>query len=66
VIGDRWKLIARTKAPPLLFDLVADPFETSDLAAAHPDVVAEHLAIAAADAEHDATTLPADLADTPP
>ena len=66
VIGDRWKLIARTKAPPLLFDLVADPFETTDLAAAHPDVVAEHLAIAAADAERDATTLPADLADTPP
>jgi arylsulfatase A-like enzyme len=66
VIGDRWKLIARTKAPPLLFDLAADPFETTDLAAAHPDVVAEHLAIAAADAERDATTLPVDLADTPP
>lgn len=66
VIGDRWKLIMRKKGSPLLFDLAADPFETTDLAAAHPDVVAAHVAIAEADAAVDLADLPADLADTPP
>lgn len=33
VIGDRWKLIVWKKEAPRLFDLVADPFETTDLAA---------------------------------
>jgi arylsulfatase A-like enzyme len=66
VVGDRWKLIERAKAPPLLFDLLADPFETTDLADSHPDVVAAHLAIAEADAALDVAELPADLVGTPP
>jgi arylsulfatase len=43
--GERWKLIeieAQDGATRhLLFDLEADPFELADVAAAHPDVVAE-------------------------
>jgi arylsulfatase A-like enzyme len=66
VIGDRWKLIVRKKEAPQLFDLVADPFETTDLAAEHPEVVASYLALAEADARHDVADLPADLRDAPP
>jgi len=66
VVGDRWKLIARRQGPAMLFDLAADPFETTNLAEKHADVVAAHLAIAEADAAMDLTDLPADLADTPP
>jgi hypothetical protein len=67
VIGDRWKLIVpdkkKTKADysPQLFDLLADPFETTNRAANEPVVLAEYLAIAAADAQLDLTDLPADL-----
>lgn len=35
----RWKLIQLLKTAPLLFDLEADPGESKDLHAAHPDVV---------------------------
>ncbi len=63
VIGERWKLILRTKAPsaPQLYDLDADPFETTDVADAHPEVVEGLVAIAATDATHDAPSLPDDL-----
>jgi arylsulfatase A-like enzyme len=63
VIGDRWKLIARTKGSPQLYDLIADPFETTDRAAEEPEVVASYAAIAAADAALDLPDLPADLRD---
>lgn len=36
-----WKLIDRKGEPPLLFNIVEDPNETKDLAAEHPEVVAE-------------------------
>ena len=35
-------------APPLLFDVYADPLEEHDLANRHPDIVAELLEVAAA------------------
>ncbi len=63
--GD-WKLIAWKKKPAALFDITEDPFETKDLAAAHPQVVARLEAIAAADAEGDLKELPADLQDAAP
>ena len=66
VIGDRWKLIAYTKEAPRLFDLAADPFETTDLAAEQPEIVASYLALAGADARLDVADLPADLRDAPP
>jgi arylsulfatase A-like enzyme len=48
----RWKLLRRQlqtpdKATTELYDLAADPGESNDVAAAHPDVVRELLAIAA-------------------
>jgi hypothetical protein len=49
-----------------LYDLLADPFETTDQAAQEPAVVAEYLAIAEADAALDLTDMPADLRDAPP
>lgn len=66
VIGDRWKLILRTKGEPQLYDLVADPSETTDRAADEPDVVASYAALAAADAALDLPDLPADLRDAAP
>ena len=66
ILTDRWKLIARTKAPPLLFDLTTDPYETTDLAAERPDDVATLRAIAEADAALDRTQVPADISDAPP
>jgi arylsulfatase A-like enzyme len=66
VIGDRWKLIVRTKGEPQLYDLVADPSETTDRAAAEPEVVAAYAALAAADAALDLSDLPADLRAAPP
>ena len=40
--ASRWKLVRFSgPAPPLLFDLEADPQETEDLAAARPDILAE-------------------------
>lgn len=40
----RWKLVQNDRsAPPELFDLVADISESADVAAAHPEVVAELL-----------------------
>ena len=62
--GD-WKLILQRKGGATLFDLAADPFESADVADAHPEVVARLRAIAAADAERDVRELPADLADVP-
>jgi arylsulfatase A-like enzyme len=39
----RWKSIwARADPKPVLFDLVTDPDERSDVAAAHADLLAEH------------------------
>jgi hypothetical protein len=71
VIGDRWKLIVLDKRKNReeslqLYDLLADPFETTDQAAQEPAVVAEYLAIAEADAALDLTDMPADLRDAPP
>ncbi|MFM7206279.1 MAG: arylsulfatase B [Planctomycetaceae bacterium] len=65
VVGDRWKLIARKKDPPLLFDLAA-PYETSDLAADRPAQVENLMAVAKADAARDLVDLPADLRDADP
>jgi arylsulfatase A-like enzyme len=62
--GD-WKLIVRHKGPAELYDLTADPFETTDLAAGQPAVVERLTAIAAADAARDVTEIPADLRDVP-
>jgi len=40
LIDDRWKIISRNKGKTwMLFDLVADPAETTDLASKHPDRV---------------------------
>ena len=71
VIGDRWKLIVldakkKRQESLQLYDLLADPFETTDLAAKESAVVAEYLAIAEADAALDLTDMPADLRDAPP
>jgi arylsulfatase A-like enzyme len=66
VIGDRWKLIVWKKEAPRLFDLVADPFETTDLAAEQPEVVASYQKVAEADERLDLADLPADLRDAPP
>jgi arylsulfatase A-like enzyme len=71
VIGDRWKLIVLDKTKKReeslqLYDLLADPFETTDLAVKEPTVVAEYLAIAKADAALDLADMPADLRDAPP
>lgn len=68
VIGDRWKLIVLDKKKkreesPQLYDLLADPYETTDLAAHEPAVVAEYLAVAEADAALDLAHVPADLRD---
>jgi arylsulfatase A-like enzyme len=65
VIGERWKLILR-KNDAALYDLMADPFETTDLAASQPEVVASYRRIAAADAALDRLEMPADLRDAPP
>jgi arylsulfatase A-like enzyme len=64
--GD-WKLIARRNqnAKPELFNLGADPFEKTDLAAAEPERVKELQAILAELRKDDLTTLPADLARGP-
>jgi hypothetical protein len=51
---------------PRLYDLLADPFETTDRAAKEPTVVAEYLAIAKADAALDLADMPDDLRDAPP
>jgi arylsulfatase A-like enzyme len=66
VIGDRWKLIVWKKEAPQLFDLVADPFETTDLAAEQAEVVASYRKVAEADERLDVADLPADLRDAPP
>ena len=63
--GD-WKLIVSGKGEKQLFALGADPFEKSDVAADHPDVVDRLAAIAADDAARDLRDLPPDLRDTPP
>lgn len=39
--GERWKLVYSPGASPLLYDLDADPLETTDVASEHPDVVAK-------------------------
>ena len=71
VIGDRWKLIVLDKTKKReeslhLYDLLADPFETTDRATQEPAVVAEYLAIAEADAALDLADVPDDLRDAPP
>jgi hypothetical protein len=71
VIGDRWKLIVhdpskKKQKSPQLYDLLADPFETTDLAVKEHAVVAEYLAIAEADAALDLADMPDDLRDAPP
>ena len=71
VIGDRWKLIAhgekkKKQESPQLYDLLTDPFETTDQAAEEHAVVAEYLTIAEADAALDLADMPADLRDAPP
>lgn len=37
----RWKLIASRGQSPMLFDIDADPYEKSDVASDHPDVVTQ-------------------------
>jgi arylsulfatase A-like enzyme len=63
--GRDWKLIVRKKGPAELYDLGADPFETKNLAAEHPEVVERLAALAAADAAGDLTAGPEDLMDMP-
>jgi arylsulfatase A-like enzyme len=63
--GRDWKLIVRKKGPRELYDLVADPYETHDLAAEHPEVVERLAALAAADAAGDFAAVPEDLMDLP-
>jgi arylsulfatase A-like enzyme len=66
VFDGPWKLIARPKKPPELYDLAADPSERRNLAADHPDVAARLQAMATEDASRDVTELPADLRAVPP
>lgn len=44
VVEGQWRLVCAKDREPKLFDLLADPLEAHDLAAAHPDRVAELLA----------------------
>ncbi len=64
--GD-WKLIqsAKVSPQPMLFNLAADPYEKTDLAAANPEKVAELQKLLAAQRGKDELKLPADLADFP-
>jgi arylsulfatase A-like enzyme len=66
VVGERWKLLVRQAGQPQLFDLAADPFETTDVAAENPATVAAYQAIAEADAALDLAEIPADLRDAHP
>jgi len=63
--GD-WKLILRKQGPAELFDLAADPFEATNLAAGQPAVVERLRAIAEADAARDVAAVPPDLREAPP
>jgi arylsulfatase A-like enzyme len=58
--GD-WKLIVPRGQPPQLYNLAADPYETNDVAAAEPAVVAQLQEILAVEQSRDVPTLPADL-----
>jgi arylsulfatase A-like enzyme len=41
VADGRYKLVLRESEAPLLYDLANDPWETTDVAASHPDLVGE-------------------------
>lgn len=58
--GD-WKLVAPGKGEPQLFNLAADPYEKTDLAAKEPTKVAELQTLLAAQRAKDNSELPADL-----
>jgi arylsulfatase A-like enzyme len=62
--GD-WKLIDRANGTAELFDLAADPNETTDLAAKEPGRLAELRKVLAALRAGDQTKLPADLVGVP-
>lgn len=62
--GD-WKLIARKQSKPELYNIAADPDETTDLATAEPDRVKELQALLQAERAKDQQELPADLVGLP-
>jgi arylsulfatase A-like enzyme len=62
--GD-WKLIARGRTKPELFNLAQDPFEKHDLADAEPKRLAELKRLMAEQRALDNPTLPEDLKDVP-
>lgn len=62
--GD-WKLIVRGKNAPELFNIAADPYEKTDLAASEPARVAELQQLLAAERAKDNPKLPEDLVGLP-
>lgn len=62
--GD-WKLIALKGKEPLLFDIANDPYEKNDLAASHPDKVAELQKLREEQHAKDTPALPEDLKGLP-
>jgi arylsulfatase A-like enzyme len=62
--GD-WKLIVPPRGQPQLYNLSADPYEKTDLAASEPDKVAELTDLLSKEQAKDQPKLPADLAGVP-
>ncbi len=60
-----WKLIAPPKGKPQLYDLAADPFEKSDLAAEKPEILDDLSKRLAAERAKDEPKLPDDLRGLP-
>lgn len=62
--GD-WKLIVRANSKPELFNIAADPYETQDVAANHPQTVAELQTLLARQQSLDVAEPPDDLVGLP-
>jgi arylsulfatase A-like enzyme len=60
-----WKLIVRKQSKPELYNIAADPYETTDLATAEPSRVEELQALLQAERAKDQKDLPADLVGLP-
>lgn len=62
--GD-WKLIVRRQSKPELYNIAADPYETTDLATAEPNRMNKLQALLMAERAKDQKDLPADLVGLP-